>query len=110
MRGEMPQNAASDKKSPSYESCDYFSVIKELEKQSKRSTIEIEVANQIYRFKTSPQDLTLDLENKLAEKIYNSIRESDTDISDIASHLGIKKKNIKNVKDHIFYNSHKLDY
>ena len=37
------------------------------------------------------------------------IRESDTDISDIASNLGFKADNIKNIKDHLFYNEHDLD-
>lgn len=50
-----------------------------------------------------------ELQFKLAEKIYDSIRESDTDICDIAENLGFKADNIKNVKDHVFYNEHNLD-
>ena len=37
------------------------------------------------------------------------IQECDTDICDIAENLGFKADNIKNVKDHIFYNEHDLD-
>ena len=50
-----------------------------------------------------------ELQSILAEKIYDSIRESDTDSSDIPSNLVFKVDNIKNVKDHIFYNEHNLD-
>ena len=39
---------------------------------------------------------------KLADQIYDSIRESDTGICDIAQNLGFKADNIKNVKDHVF--------
>ena len=45
----------------------------------------------------------------LSEKIYDSIRECDTDICDVAKNLGFKADNIKNVKDHVFYNEHNLD-
>ena len=50
-----------------------------------------------------------ELQFKLAEKIYDSIRECDTDICDIAENLGFKADNIKNVKDHVFYQKHELD-
>ena len=39
----------------------------------------------------------------------NSIREFDMDICDIAENLSSKADNIKNVKDHVFYNEHDLD-
>ena len=45
----------------------------------------------------------------LAENMYDSIRVCDMDISDVAENLGFKADNIKNVKDHIFYNEHDLD-
>ena len=50
-----------------------------------------------------------ELQFKLAEEIYDSIRECDTDICDIAQNLGFKADNIKNVKDHVLYNEHNLD-
>jgi len=50
-----------------------------------------------------------ELQFKLAEKIYDSIREYDTDICNIAENLGFKADNIKNVKDHVFDNEHDLD-
>lgn len=45
----------------------------------------------------------------LNERIYYSIRESDTNICDIAENLGFKPDNIKNIKDHVFYQKHKLN-
>ena len=50
-----------------------------------------------------------ELSDKLAREMYNSIRSCDTDICDIAKNLGFKVENIKNVKEHIFYNEHNLD-
>ena len=78
----MTQNAGSDKKQPSSGSWDYKKVMRELERQSCKKKVEIEVGDQIY----------------------DSIRECD-----IAENLGFKADNIKNVKDHIFYNEHDLD-
>lgn len=40
--------------------------------------------------------------------MYDSVRESDTDICNIAKNLNIKKQNIRKVKDHVFYNTHNL--
>ncbi len=83
----MTQNTGSEKKDPSSGSWDYVDVMRELDKQSNKQIITIQVADQIYE----------------------SIRESDTDICDIAQNLGFKADNIKNVKDHVFYNEHDLD-
>ena len=83
----MTQNAGSDKKDPSSSSWDYVDVMCELDKQSNKKIITIQVADQIY----------------------DSIRESDTDICDIAENLGFKADNIQNVKDHVFYQKHELD-
>ena len=44
----------------------------------------------------------------LAEKIYDSIRQCDTDICDVTQNLGFKADNIKKVKDHVFYNEQLL--
>lgn len=46
---------------------------------------------------------------KLADQLYDSIRECDTDIYDIAANLGFKTDKIKKVKNHIFYEEHELD-
>ncbi|MGC1508892.1 MAG: hypothetical protein WA819_10710, partial [Ketobacter sp.] len=44
-----------------------------------------------------------------ADKMYDAIRASKTDVSTIASNTGIKPQNIQKVKDHVFYNEHLLD-
>ena len=49
----MTQNAGFDKKYPSSRSWDYVHVIKELAKQSSKNKIEIQVGDQIYRFKNT---------------------------------------------------------
>lgn len=105
----MTQNAGSDKKHPSSGSWDYVDVMKELAKQSSNNRIEIQVGDQSYIFKNTYRQNADELQFILAEKIYDSIRVCDTDICDIAENLGFKADNIKNVKDHVFYNEHDLD-
>jgi len=105
----LTQNAGSEKKDPSSGSWDYVGVMKELGKQSSNNRIEIQVGDQIYVFQNPSRQNADELQFKLAEKIYDSIRECDTDICDIAENLGFKADNIKNVKDHVFYNEHDLD-
>ena len=70
----------------------------ELKKQSNKKMVEIQIPDQIYTIKNRD----LQSADELAEKVYDSIRESDTDISDIAANLWFKTDNIKNVKDHLF--------
>ena len=105
----LARNAGSEKKDPSSGSYNYIDVMKKLEKQSSNNSIEIQVGDQIYRFKNPSRKNADELQFKLAEKIYDSIRKSDTDICDIAQNLGFKADNIKNIKDHVFYNEHDLD-
>jgi len=105
----LTQNAGSEKKETSSGSYNYVDVMKELEEQSSKNRIDIQVGGQIYMIKNPDSQSADELQFVLAEKVYDSIRESDTDISDIASNLGFKADNIKNVKDHVFYNEHDLD-
>ena len=96
----MTQNAGS---------WDYKEVMRELDRQSSKKRIDIQVGDQIYSLKNPYREGPYELGDKLADQIYESIRESDTDICDIAQNLGFKADNIKNVKDHVFYNEHDLD-
>ena len=105
----LAQNAGSDKKKPASGSYNYIEVMKKLEKQSSNNSIEIQVGDQIYRFKNPSRKNADELQFELAEEIYDSIRKSDMDICDIAENLGFKADNIKNVKNHVFYNEHDLD-
>ena len=105
----LTQNAGSEKKDPSSGSWDYKEVMRELNKQSNKKIITIQVAKQTYNIKNSYGDSAYELSDNLAEQIYDFIRECDTDICDIAQNLGFKADNIKNVKDHVFYNEHDLD-
>ena len=103
------QNAGSEKKYPSSGSWDYKEVMRELDRQSSKKRIDVQVGDQIYILKNPYHEGPYELGDKLADQIYESIRESDTDICDIAQNLGFKADNIKNVKDHVFYNEHDLD-
>lgn len=91
----MTQNAGFEKKDPLSGSWDYVDVMKELAKQSSKNRIEIQVGDQIYVFKNPYRQEADELQFKLAEKIYDSIRDCDTDICDIAENLGFRADNIR---------------
>ena len=76
---EATQNAGSDKKQPS-SSWEYIDVMRELDKQSNKKIITISLAGEIYNIKNSYRQSVDELQFGLAEKVYDSIRESDTDI------------------------------
>ena len=80
--------------------------MRKLDKQSSKKIVEIEVGNQIYIIKNPCHENVYELKYRLVDQIYG---ECDTDICDIAENLGFKADNIKNVKDHVFYNKHYLD-
>jgi len=81
-----------------------------LQKQSNNKKIEIQAADQTYVSQNRYRQSADELKFRLAEEIYDSIRDCDTDICDIVGNLGFKADNIKDVKDHIFYNEHDLDH
>lgn len=58
--------------------------MKELAKQSSHNRIEIQVGDQIYMFKNTYHQNADELQFILAEKIYDSIRECDTDVCGVA--------------------------
>ena len=103
------QNAGSEKKEPGKVSYEYQEVMQELKRQSSKKMVEIQVGDQIYSLKNPYCEDASELGYKLADQMYDSIRECDTDICDIAKNLGFKADNIKNVKDHVFYQKHELD-
>ena len=84
--------------------------MRELDRQSSKKRIDVQVDNQIYTLKNSYREGFYELDDKLADKIYESIRQSDTDICDIAQNIYFKVDNIKNIKDYGFYNEHDLDW
>lgn len=87
----------------------YSEIKHELEIKQHKKTVEIDVAGKIYTIENADRMGVDQLENKLAEQMYNSIRDNHKDISDIAGNLGFKADNIKSVKDHVFYKEHVLD-
>jgi hypothetical protein len=87
----------------------YSEIRHELETKQHQKTIKIDVAGKTYMIENTDRMGVDQLENKLAEQMYNSIRDNDKDISDIAVYTKIKADNIKKCKDHIFYNEHVLD-
>lgn len=106
---EATQNAGSEKKEPSSGSYDYIEVMRKLNSQTNKKLVTISAADQTYIIENLSDMSVYDLNNILSEKIYASIRDSDTDICDIAKNLGYKAEHIEKIKDHVFYNEHDLD-
>jgi hypothetical protein len=103
------QNAGSNKKQSSSGSWNYIDVMSELDKQSNKRIITIPVNGETYAIKNPYCEGAYELSDKLAEQIYDSIRECDIDICDIPANLGFKADNIKNLVFHVFYTEHNLD-
>jgi hypothetical protein len=87
------QNAGSDEpSSSSYRSSashpyDYRDIKNQLAKQSHKRKIRIEIGDQTYTIQNRDNLHLAELESLLAEKIYDWIRESNTDVNDIASNM-----------------------
>lgn len=96
---KLTQNAGSEKKDASSGSYDYIDVMCKLDKQSNKKIVEIEVGNQTYILKNPYHEDAYELSYNLADQIYDSVRNCDTYICDIAESLGFKADNIRNVKD-----------
>ena len=108
----LTKNAGSEKKDPSSGSYNYIDLKQELKAKIKQKQITIEVAGQTYNIKntrTAPFAYVQELEDILADQIYDSIRECNTDISDIAENVGFKVENIKKLKDYVFYDKHRFE-
>lgn len=82
----------------------------ELDKQSNKKIIAIPVAGETYIVKNPYRASAYEWSDKLAEKIYDLIKKCDNCVYNIAANLGFKAENIKNVKDHVFYNEQDLNH
>jgi hypothetical protein len=80
-----------------------------LDKQTKRKMGIIKIANQIYKIKKPSSQSVFKLSNKLVNWMYNSIKEYNTKVYNIARNLNFKAENIKNAKDYGFYDKYKFD-
>jgi hypothetical protein len=111
---ECNSNTSSGKQSPvekrnSPANQDVFNeLIKSLEAQEKKHTVSVDVYGENFKIQNPERD-KYDVEEKLANQMYNSIRENTTDISTIAEETGLKTSNVEKVKDHIFNDEHLLD-
>ncbi len=83
--------------------------MRELDSQQNRKIVRVDLDGKTYTIKNSKRHNANKLQYKLAEKLYSSIRENDSDISTIAKNTNLKADNIKKCKDHIFYDEHLLD-
>jgi len=80
----------------------YSEAIRELDNQKNKKTVKLGIDGKTYIIKNPYHMDATELQFKLADKLYDFMREKDTDISDIAANLGFKADNIKKCKDHIF--------
>ena len=103
------QTRGSEKKVPIPGEYDYCKVMKQLDAQSGKKNVVIQVAGQSYSIPNPYNYVAEELSCELAEKIYDSIRESTNDIDTIAKNLGYKRGHIEKIKAHVFTNTHILD-
>lgn len=68
-----------------------------------------EAYKEVKEARESAQTLGKVWEKLSAEEKYESIRNSKTDVAAIAKNTGYNSKNIQDCKNHIFYNTHRLD-
>ena len=105
----LTRNAGSDTSGSWLMELQRYYILKELKSLSKKTSFEIDVGTYDFSIK-NPSHLKADeLEYEIADRLYQKIRECDTDLCDIAENLGFKADNIKKVKDYVFYSQHKLD-
>lgn len=75
-----------------------------------KRTIDVQIGSEIYTFKKPNLSVELyELEDLLAEKIYESIRDTENDVFKIADNVDFTLTQVRQIKDHVFYKNHYLD-
>lgn len=87
----------------------YSQIMDELENQRDQKLVAIQIRDKTYNLINSYKDGADELQDKLAEKLYNDYRKDNQDVSEIAEKNTLKKENVQKCKDHIFNNEHLLD-
>jgi len=90
-------------------SLNYKEIMVQLDKQSVQKTVQIDIYDETYVLENNDLLCADELQFVLAEKMYDSIRNSNNDTESIAKFTKFKQKNIKHIKDHVFYRKHTLD-
>ena len=81
----------------------------ELSSQTRNKIVEIEVNDVVYRLNNSGFYSVDELCHQLAEKLYDKVRSSTSDVASIAENTGLKIENIESCKRHVFLDEHTLD-
>jgi hypothetical protein len=108
---ELTATAGSEQNIPSSNEgfLNYNSVMKYLQQNKNKKKFFIQIEDITYSITNKYLDSANELQFVLAEDLYTSIRNSNTDVLKIAKALGFKIDNIQKIKDHVFYNKHKFD-
>ena len=70
--------------------------------QTHKEEIKIEVNDVIYTIRNSPYYTIDDIFDELAEKMYDKVRMSTSDVTTIPKNTSLKTRNIRSCKQHIF--------
>ena len=89
---------------------DHISLMEILQRQNNRKTIKITVAGDPYNF-ANPIHFTSnvtdkEIEDVLADLMYDSIRNCTSDVNEIAENMDWNPYYVQKIKDHVFYNKH----
>ena len=90
-------------------SLNYRRIRNELEEKRSQSVVNINVGGKVFNIKNQDRLDADHLSGKLADQLYDDIRECDTDISKIAKNINYKAENVRRIKDHVFIDVHILD-
>jgi len=89
---DATQNAGFEKNDPSFGSYDYDTIMDNLASQVKKKRVNISAGDQSYTLENPFNLDAYSLKDILSEKIYDSIRDSNTDIYDIAKMQDINQR------------------
>ena len=90
-------------------SLNYRRIRNELEEKRSQSVVNINVGGKVFNIKNQDRLDADHLSGKLANQIYDDIRECDSNSHKIAENLNDKAENVPKIKEHVFINSHILD-
>jgi len=99
----------SDKRKHTSKVESYSEVMARLESEKNKKLVRITIGNRTYVLENLNPGDVYQLEQQLANKMYENIRSNKNDVSQIAEQTPVAESAIQQCKDHVFYNKHRLD-
>lgn len=97
------------KKKDNSKTLDYKNVMQQMESQKGKKKVEVTVGDQKYTLDNPYGMGAEELQDILAEKMYQNNRNNKSDVQQISDKSTLNPKNIDICKEHVFMKKHKLD-